>query len=115
MKLIRATMIAVAAACFAVSAQAEDSAPPTNYQEKAVDYIESRSENAHSVRVAFQGQPYPIKADIGRHNNVDAWAVDVRVRYQMDRGATGRQHYTVVFVDGRPVALDQDEVKITSL
>lgn len=89
---------------------------PTNYQADAVDYISSRVEESRGVRVQFQGQPYQVYADIGRYQGLPAWAVDVRVRSKIRGGNYGGfQRYTVIFVDGDPVALEQDDVRLTRL
>jgi len=88
---------------------------PADYQEAAVDYLESRLEDPRGARVNYIGEPYRVYADIGSYEDLPAWAVDVDIRFRMAGGRRGAGGYTVIFVDGDPVALEDDVYQLTRL
>lgn len=82
---------------------------PVSYQDDARDYIESRMTDERGARFQFAGKPYRVMADFGSRGEMPAWAVDVRLRSPLRQGqAAGAARYTVIFVDGTPVALEYD-------
>ena len=112
-------MAAGAAAGLAMMAQAfaaDFGNAPADYELLASDYIESRLENPRGARIAATSEPYQVYASIGGYEGVPAWAVDMRVRARLkSRQVGGSMAYTVVFIDGDPIALEEDEVRLTRL
>lgn len=98
-------------------ADASDFGPvPANYEADAISYISSRLDNARGARFEIDSEPYQVFADIAGYEDLPAWAVDVRVKARMPGGAFGGYlPYTVVFVDQEPVALDQDDIRLSRL
>lgn len=116
MKMIKKSLIGAAlATMMAAGAFAADIRPmPANYESSAEDYMMSRMDESRGARVTFDGQPYQVLADFGSYGEMPAWAVDLRLRSRGSSGAFDRyMAYTVLFVDGEPVALasDVDNVK----
>ncbi len=105
----------VGAAAFVAFAFASDIAPcPSDYREQATDYVTSRLENPNGARVQIVSQPYKVRADIGEHSGILGWAVDIRVKARQATGAPGVYlPYSVVFIDGAPVALCEDTDEFT--
>ncbi len=111
MKMITKSLTgAVFAVLMVASAAAQEFGPaPSDYRYSTQDYVESRLYNARGARISFDGEPYPVFADFGRRGEYAAWAVDISVRTSVrGRGYDGYMHYTVIFVDGEPVAFEQD-------
>lgn len=110
MNVIRKLLFCVGAAMMAASAaMANDfGAMPVNYQSALEDYVGSRLINPRGARFQITSKPYQVYADFAGRENVAAWAVDVRVRSRLPNGDMGSVPYTVIFVDGAPVALEQD-------
>ncbi len=98
-----------AAALFAAS-QAADIAPcPDDYGLQAAGFVETRMEDARGSRVQVVSEPYRVAAEISGLNGVEGWGVDVKVRSRLPDGRYGGYvPYTVIFVDGAPVALCAD-------
>ena len=112
--LAAATSLA-AAALF--GANASDFGPaPANYEADAISYITSRLDDSRGARFDVDGAPYQVYADIAGYEDLPAWAVDVRVKARLPGGNYGGYlPYTVVFVDQEPVALDQDDIRLSRL
>ncbi len=91
-------------------ALAQDFGPqPADYRYAAEDYVESRLSNSRGARISIESRPYPVYADFGRHGEIAAWAVDISVRSHVNsRRHDGYMQYTVIFVDGEPVAFEDD-------
>lgn len=89
------------------AAQGYDSMP-TDFRYATVDYVESRLVDSRGARIVYDSDPYPVYADFGRNGAYDAWAVDIRVRARTGSGYGGYTPYTVIFVDGEPVAFESD-------
>ncbi len=94
---------------------AGDVAPcPDEYAGLATTYVESRLEDSRGARVQFVSEPYRVSADINGYSELQGWGVDVRVRSRLPGGDYGNYvPYTVVFVNGEPVALCEDTGQIT--
>lgn len=107
----------VAMAMTIVSVVASDFGPaPSGFEDIAEQYIASRLEDPRGARVQFSGEPYKIFADIGSYEGLSGWAVDVRVKARMSSGSFGGYlPYTVIFIDGDPVALEEDAAQLTRL
>lgn len=102
---------AIAAAAFMLTgALAQNFGPqPADYRYSAEDYAESRLANARGARVRIESRPYQVYADFGRHGEIAAWAVDISVQSHVNsRRHDGYMRYTVIFVDGEPVAFEND-------
>ena len=106
---------AVGAVCLLTAAQAGDVAPcPDDYGARATDYVVSRLDKSQGARVQIVSEPYRVAADVNGHHGVEGWGVDVRVKARQASGAAGIYlPYTVIFVDGAPVALCEDASDIT--
>jgi|GEM_PF-1272280 len=115
---IRKMLLGIGAvAAFAASAIAADygvmpadyGVMPADYESASEDYVLSRLADERGARFQFVSAPYPVFADFEGHGNLAAWAVDVRVRSRMASGRMGGYlPYTVIFVDGEPVAFEED-------
>ncbi|MEM8936128.1 MAG: hypothetical protein AAGC77_06950 [Pseudomonadota bacterium] len=104
-------LMAVAASfTLGAAAYAGDAGPqPIGYEEEVKAYFAERLENPQGARYEFTGAPYPVQVDLGGYDNLECWAIDVRVRARIGAGtAGGFIPYTVVFYEGRPVALRID-------
>jgi hypothetical protein len=106
-----------AAAAMSAAAFALDFGPaPANYESAAEDYISSRLVEARGVRLQFTGGPYKVYADVSGYEALPCWAVDVRVKGRLPTGAIGGYvPYTVLFLDGRPIAFKEDARRISRL
>ena len=111
MRKLRTTLMGISAfAALTAGAMAADfSAMPADYESTAEDYIMTRLVDARSARVQFVSDPYPVIADFNGYSNVEAWAVDLRIRSRLENGKLGGYvPYTLLFVDGEPVAFSED-------
>ncbi|NHK26569.1 hypothetical protein FF098_001450 [Parvularcula flava] len=102
-----------AAACLiampAMSAFAGDfSAQPASYDSKAVNYIESRLSDSVGATVRQASQPYQVVAKLKGNKEYNCWAVDYDVRADLGRSSRGAGTYTVLFYNGKAVALTSD-------
>jgi len=112
MKTIKTYLTGVmAAGLLTTGALAQDFGPqPADYRYSVEDYVESRLANSRGARISVESRPYPVYADFGRrHGEIAAWAVDISVRSHVrSRRHDGYMRYTVIFVDGEPVAFEDD-------
>ncbi len=108
------SLVAGAAALFAVS-QASDVAPcPDDYRLQAASYVESRLSDSHGARVQVVSEPYRVATDLKGYSGLEGWGVDIKVRSRLPTGEFGGYvPYTVVFIDGVPVALCEDTQELT--
>lgn len=100
------------AASFAFSASvaaADFGSVPADYEDAAESYISERLEDPRSARFEFSGEPYMVYADIAGYEGLPCWAVDVRVKARLPSGGFGSyQTYTVIFLEGEAIALEDD-------
>jgi hypothetical protein len=110
--LISAT--AGVALLFGVSTAGEIKPCPDDYPLRAADYVESRLDDARGAKVQVVSEPYRVIADIEGYEGLPGWGVDVRVKARLPGGSYGGFiPYTVIFVDGEAVALDDDASDLT--
>ena len=100
----------VAAGLMITGALAQDFGPqPADFRYATEDYVMSRLANTRGARISIESQPYPVYANFGRHGEIAAWAVDISVRSHVrSRRHDGFMRHTVIFVDGQPVAFEDD-------
>ncbi len=114
---MKKTLFALAASAMALCASSlagDIAACPDDYPVQATSYVESRLEDARGARVQIVSEPYRVQADIADYSGVDGWGVDIRVRARLPGGDYGNYiSYTVLFVDGEPVALCEDTDGLT--
>ncbi len=92
---------------------ADFGAMPANYEQAAEDYVMSRLADPRGASVQFMGDPYPVIADIAGYDDLEAWAVDIRVRSKLPNGGKGGYvPYTLIFYRGEPVAFEMDVQKV---
>jgi len=110
MKNIRTILLGVGAAMMSAGAAVagDHGTMPANYQTALETYVGSRLTNPRGARFRVMGRPYQVYVDFRGRENVAAWAVDVRVRARLPSGGTGASSYTVIFMNGAPVALERD-------
>ena len=102
-------------------AYAEDNKPqvdpvPVSYEQNAENYLNSRISDSRTARFKFSGKPYRVKADIQGHKDLDCWALDVKVKTRLPNNSWSRyMDYTVIFYEGRPVALESDVSKVSEV
>ena len=83
------------------------SAERAAYETKATDYIASRLVDARGATFRQVGTPYEVTAQLNNGRNYDCVAVDMMVRSDLSR-TRGTSTYTVLFLNGRAVALESD-------
>lgn len=99
---------------FGVSTASDIKPCPDDYPVRAADYVESRLDDARGAKVQVVSQPYRVIADIEGYEGLPGWGVDVRVKSRLPGGSYGGYvPYTVIFVDGEAVALDDDASELT--
>ncbi|WP_425410807.1 hypothetical protein [Hyphococcus sp.] len=107
---------AAIAAAFALNAGlvAQDfGASPANYETLVVDYFGERLVDPRTARFQFTSEPYQVFADISGYEGLPCWAVDVRVKSRMPNGDYGGYvPYTVLILDGEPVALEDEVIRM---
>lgn len=87
---------------------------PDDYPVRAASYVESRLDDSRGAKVQIVSEPYRVIADIEGYEGLPGWGVDVRVKSRMPSGGYGGYvPYTVIFVDGQAVALDDDTSGLT--
>ncbi|MGE0408978.1 MAG: hypothetical protein AB7P23_06920 [Amphiplicatus sp.] len=101
--------VAAAIALSAYAAAADFGPAPVNYESTAEAYISERLVDPRNARIEFVGAPYRVYADIAGRRDVACWAVDVRVKARTPSGRSGGYlPYTVIFLDGKAVAFEED-------
>ncbi len=109
-----AAISAGAASLIAVSLAGDIDACPDEYPMMATDYVESSLVDARGARVQIVSEPYRVEADISGYEDLQGWGVDVRVRSRLPGGRySDYVGYTVIFVNGEPVALCDDTDQLT--
>lgn len=99
---------------FGVSSAGEIKPCPDNYPVLAADYVEGRLDDSRGAKVQIVSEPYRVIADIEGNDGLPGWGVDVRVKSRLPGGSYGGYvPYTVIFVDGEAVALDDDTSELT--
>lgn len=93
---------------------AQDFGPePANYEALVVDYFGERLTDPRTARFQFTSEPYQVFADIAGYEDLPCWAVDVRVKSRMPNGSYGSYvPYTVIILDGEPVALEDEVIRM---
>lgn len=87
---------------------------PDDYPVRAADYVQSRLADARGAKVQVVSEPYRVIADLKGYEGLPGWGVDIRVKSRMPSGELGGYvRYTVIFVDGEAVALDEDLTDLT--
>lgn len=99
-----------AAAALSAGVFAADFGPmPANYESEAEAYISDRLTDSRSAKFEFVGSPYQVFADVAGYEGLACWAIDVRVKERLPGGRTGGYvPYTVLFLDGQPIAFEED-------
>jgi hypothetical protein len=114
---MKKTLFALAASALALCATSlagDIAACPDDYPVQAASYVESRLDDDRGARVQVVSEPYRVAADINGYSDVQGWGVDIRVRSRLPGGDYGNYvPYTVVFVNGEPVALCEDTQGVT--
>lgn len=107
--------LAAGAGFLFAAAQADDTASrPDNYSVQAASYVKDRLEDPRGARVQIVSEPYRVEADINGRSDVSGWGVDIRVRSRLPGGDYGNYvPYTVIFVNGEPVALCEDTSELS--
>ena len=116
MTFLKTVVSAAAGVAFLLGASsAGDIKPcPDNYPVLAADYVEARLDDARGAKVQVVSEPYRVIADISGFEGLPGWGVDVRVKSRLPGGGYGGYvPYTVIFVDGEAVALDDDASELT--
>ena len=118
MKII-ARLAALAASAFAMAGVAlamDFGDAPADYEDQARAYVESRLEDPRAARFQTVGEPYEVYADDAGYEALPGWGVDVRVKSRLPSGSYGAtESLTVIFIDGDPVALEEDAQRIARL
>jgi hypothetical protein len=100
----------IAAAVLTVGAIAADFGPrPANYEASAEAYITDRLSDPRGAEFAFVGEPYRVFADVAGYEGLACWAIDVRVKERLPGGRMGGYTpFTVLFLEGQPIAFEED-------
>ncbi|MFN0024032.1 MAG: hypothetical protein ACKVS5_09035 [Parvularculaceae bacterium] len=116
MNFLKSIVSAAAGIAFLTGASvAGDIKPcPDDYPVRAADYIESRLDDRRGAKVQVVSEPYRVIASVSGYEGLPGWGVDVRVKARLPSGAYGGYvPYTVIFVDGEAVALNDDTSDLT--
>lgn len=82
---------------------------PADYESEVESYFGERLEDPRSARIQYRGEPYQVFADLRGYEGLPCWAVDVRVKARLPGGGYGGYvPYTVIFLDGEAIALEDD-------
>ena len=111
----KATMMgAFAALALGTGVLAFDFGPaPDDYQIAVESYFSERLSDPNSARFEFTSEPYQVFADLRGYEGLPCWAVDVRVKARMPGGGYGGYvPYTVLFLDGEAIALEDDVIRM---
>lgn len=99
---------------FGVSTAGDIKPCPDDYPVRAADYVESRLGDARGAKVRVVSQPYRVIVDLEDYEGLPGWGVDIRVKSRLPGGGYGGYvPYTVLFIDGEAVALDDDASDVT--
>ena len=103
-----------ASLAFTVSVAASSFGPvPANYESVAESYISERLADARSAKYEVVSEPYMVYADIAGYEGLPCWAVDLRVKSRLPSGGFGSyQAYTVIFLEGQAIALEDDARRV---
>ena len=105
--------IAAAVAIGAAAVASDFGAAPANYEAQTIDYFGQRLTEPRAARYEFTSAPYQVFADVSGYEGLPCWAVDVRVKARMPNGTMGGYvPYTVIFLDGEPIALEADAARM---
>ncbi|MEZ5915549.1 MAG: hypothetical protein R3C42_08010 [Parvularculaceae bacterium] len=70
--------------------------------------------STRAARGQIVSEPYRVSADVSGYDDLQGWGVDVRVRSRLPGGRySDFVGYTVIFVNGEPVALCDDASELT--
>ena len=112
---IKQIIMAIAAA-FTLSAGVHASdfgSAPADYEAQVIEYFGDRLMEPRTARYDFTSEPYQVFADLRGYEGLPCWAVDVRVKSRMPNGSRGSYvSYTVLFLDGEAIALEDDVVRM---
>lgn len=107
---------AAAAALLAGVCAADFGPQPADYETTAEAYITARLTDPRAAKFQFTSAPYMVYADIAGYEGLPCWAVDVRVKSRLPTGSIGGYvPYTVIFLDGEAVALQDDARRIARI
>ena len=109
-----AAALTASGAAATVAIASDFDSPPSDAEELAVEYVEGRLENPRGASIRATGEPYKVYADFDENEEIEAWAVDVRARMSLRGRTRGAAPYTVIFVDGEPVAIEDDGVDLST-
>ncbi len=103
-----------AALTLGASVIASDFGPsPVGYEAAVEDYFAERLSDPRAARFQFTSAPYQVFADLKGYEGLPCWAVDVRVKARMPGGGYGGYiPYTVLFLDGEAIALEEDAIRM---
>ena len=91
------------------AAGADFGSAPVSYESEVEAYFASRLTDPRRARFHYASDPYPVYADVSGYENLPCWAVDVRVKSRLPSGGYGGYvPYTVIMLDGEPIALRSD-------
>lgn len=67
-------------------------------------------------RSDFVGAPYQVYADVSGYEGLACWAINARVKERLPGGRVGGYTpYTVLFLDGQPIAFGEDARRLVGL
>ena len=97
----------------AVAIASDFGSAPADFEAQTIDYFGDRLTDPRSARFEFTSEPYQVFADLRGYEGLPCWAVDVRVKSRMPNGTFGGYvPYTVLFLDGEAIALEDDVVRM---
>lgn len=77
-------------------------------------FMSDRLHDSRSARVSLDGTPYRVMVDLRGGRQVSAWAQDVHIKSRLPSGSwSNYQPYTVIFKNGRAIALESEVRGIT--
>lgn len=113
MKRIALGFAAAFAFAFATAATASSFGPiPVNYESEAAAYVAERMGDPRGAKYEAVSEPYQVFADVSGYEGLPCWAVDLRVKSRLPSGGVGMEILTVVFLEGRAIALKDDAQRL---
>ncbi|MEM9015145.1 MAG: hypothetical protein AAGB02_08570 [Pseudomonadota bacterium] len=82
---------------------------PAACEDAVVHYLSQRVVDPRGINVALSGEPYAVTIKLRGGREVSGWAVRVRAKHRGHDGRYGAfKRYTVLFKNGRAIALKRD-------
>ena len=118
-KTLAAVLFTISATIVVPSAMAGDEnfgLSPEACIESVSYFMSGRLYDSRSARINLNGNPYRVTVDMRGGGRTTAWAQNVRIKSRLPSGSwSNYQPYTVIFKDGRAIALESEVRRMTAI